>query len=212
MAQVKGLYDAILKGDANKARSATEAAIAAGTAPVDLISESMVPAMDEAGRRFEAKENFMPELLLSSRAMRIAMKTLRPLLTAAEQKMSARVVIGSVMGDRYDIGKNVVASMLECGGFEVIDLGTNVSPEAFVAAVREQDANLVCMSALLTVTMPAMKTTIDALKTAGVRTKVKVLIGGAPVIMQYAKEIDADGYSKNAIGAVSVASNLLTAA
>jgi methylmalonyl-CoA mutase cobalamin-binding domain/chain len=116
------------------------------------------------------------------------------------------------MGDRYDIGKNVVASMLECGGFEVIDLGTNVSPEAFVAAVREQDANLVCMSALLTVTMPAMKTTIDALKTAGVRTKVKVLIGGAPVIMQYAKEIDADGYSKNAIGAVSVASNLLTAA
>ncbi len=212
MAQVKGLYDAILNGDANKARSATGAAIAAGTAPMDLVSESMVPAMDEAGRLFEAKEYFLPELLLSSRAMKSAMKILRPLLTAAGQKMSTRVVIGSVMGDWDDISKNVVASMLEAGGFEVIDLGTNVSPEAFVAAVKEQDAHLVCMSAMLTVTIPAMKTTIDALKTAGVRTKVKVLIGGAPVTMQYAKEIGADGYSENAIGAVSVARNLLTAA
>jgi methylmalonyl-CoA mutase cobalamin-binding domain/chain len=209
---VKGLYDAILNGDANKAHSATEAAIAAGTAPMDLVSESMVPAMDEAGRLFEAKEYFLPELLLSSRAMKRAMKILRPLLAAAGQKMSTRVVIGSVMGDRDDISKNVVASMLEAGGFEVIDLGTNVSPEAFVAAVKEQDAHLVCMSAMLTVTIPAMKTTIDALKTAGVRTKVKVLIGGAPVTMQYAKEIGADGYSENAIGAVSVARNLLTAA
>lgn len=212
MAQVKGLYDAILNGDANKAHSATEAAIAAGTAPMDLVSESMVPAMDEAGRLFEAKEYFLPELLLSSRAMKRAMKILRPLLAAAGQKMSTRVVIGSVMGDWDDISKNVVASMLEAGGFEVIDLGTNVSPEAFVAAVKEQDAHLVCMSAMLTVTIPAMKTTIDALKTAGVRTKVKVLIGGAPVTMQYAKEIGADGYSENAIGAVSVARNLLTAA
>lgn len=212
MAQVKGLYDAILNGDANKARSATEAAIASGTAPMDLVSESMVPAMDEAGRRFEAEKCLMPELLLSSHAMKSAMKILRPLLAAAGQEKPARVVIGSVMGDLYDIGKNVVASMLECGGFEVIDLGTNVSPEAFVAAVREQDAHLVCMSALMTATMPAMKTTIDALKTAGVRTKVKVLIGGAPVTMQYAKEIGADGYSENAIGAVSVARNLLAAA
>jgi methylmalonyl-CoA mutase cobalamin-binding domain/chain len=212
MAQVKGLYDAILNGDANKARSATGAAIAAGTAPMDLVSESMVPAMDKAGRLFEAKEYFLPELLLSSRAMKSAMKILRPLLAAAGQKMSTRVVIGSVMGDWDDISKNVVASMLEAGGFEVIDLGTNVSPEAFVAAVKEQDAHLVCMSAMLTVTIPAMKTTIDALKTAGVRTKVKVLIGGAPVTMQYAKEIGADGYSENAIGAVSVARNLLTAA
>jgi methylmalonyl-CoA mutase cobalamin-binding domain/chain len=212
MAQVKGLYDAILNGDANKARSATGAAVAAGTAPMDLVSESMVLAMDKAGRLFEAKEYFLPELLLSSRAMKSAMKILRPLLAAAGQQMSTRVVIGSVMGDWDDISKNVVASMLEAGGFEVIDLGTNVSPEAFVAAVKEQDAHLVCMSAMLTVTIPAMKTTIDALKTAGVRTKVKVLIGGAPVTMQYAKEIGADGYSENAIGAVSVARNLLTAA
>ena len=118
----------------DKARSATEVAIAAGTTPMDLVSESMVPAMDEAGRLFDAKEYFVPELLLSSRVIKSAMKILRPLLAAAGQEMSTRVVIGSVMGDWYDIGKNVVASMLECGGFEVIDLGTNVSPEAFVAA------------------------------------------------------------------------------
>jgi methylmalonyl-CoA mutase cobalamin-binding domain/chain len=212
MAQVRGLYDAILHGDANKARIATEAAIAAGAAPMDLISESMVPAMDEAGRLFEAKKYFVPELHLSSRAMKSAMSILRPLLAATGQKMLTRVVIGSVVGEFYDIGKNLVASMLEGGGFEVIDLGTNVSPEAFVAAVKEQDARLVCMSALLTVTLPAMKATVDALKTAGVRTKVLVLIGGASVTMEYAKEIGADGYSENAIGAVSVARNLLTAA
>jgi len=212
MARVRGLYDAILNGDANKARMATEAAIAAGAAPMDLISESMVPAMDEASRLFEAKEYLMPELLLSSRAMKSAMKILRPLLAGAGQKKSTRVVIGSVKGDLYDIGKNVVASMLECGGFEVIDLGTNVSPEAFVAAVKEQDARLVCMSALLTVTLPAMKATVEALKIAGLRAKVMVLIGGASVTMEYAKEIGADGYSENAIGALRVARNLLAAA
>ena len=212
MARVRGLYDAILNGDANKARMATEAAIAGGAAPIDLISESMVPAMDEAGRRFEAKEYFVPELHLSSRAMKSAMNFLRPLLAAAGQKMFTRVVIGSVTGEFYDIGKNLVASMLEGGGFEVIDLGTNVSPEAFVAAVKEQDARLVCMSALLTVTLPAMKATVDALKTAGVRTKVLVLIGGASVTMEYAKEIGADGYSENAIGALRVARDLLAAA
>jgi methylmalonyl-CoA mutase cobalamin-binding domain/chain len=211
MAQVTGLYDAILNGDANKARIATEAAIAAGAAPMDLISESMVPAMDEAGRLFEAKKYFVPELHLSSHAMKSAMNILRPLLAAAEQKMFTRVVIGSVKGEFYDIGKNLVASMLEGGGFEVIDLGTNVSPEAFVAAVKEQDARLVCMSALLTVTLPAMKATVDALKIAGMRTKVLVLIGGASVTMEYAKEIGADGYSENAIGALSVARNLLAA-
>ena len=212
MAQVRGLYDAILHGDANKARIATEAAIAAGAAPMDLISESMVPAMDEAGRLFEAKKYFVPELHLSSRAMKSAMSILRPLLAATGQKMLTRVVIGSVVGEFYDIGKNLVASMLEGGGFEVIDLGTNVSPEAFVAAVKEQDARLVCMSALLTVTLPAMKATVDALKTAGVRTKVLVLISGASVTMEYAKEIGADGYSENAIGALRVARDLLAAA
>ena len=206
------LYDAILTGDAKKARTATQAAIDAGTAPLDLISTSMVPAMDEVGRLFEAEEYFVPELLLAGRAMKAAMEILRPLMTAAGQKFATRVVIGTVKGDLHDIGKNIVASMLEGGGFEVIDLGADVAPEKFVAAVEERDPHIVCMSALLTVTMPAMRTTIDALKRAGVRDRVKVLIGGAPVTTEYAKEIGADGYSDNASGAVSLVKRMVAAA
>jgi len=209
MAQSNDLYDAILNGDANKAHAATLAALAAGTAPLHLITESMVPAMDEVGRLFEAEEYYVPELLLAGRAMRSALELLRPLMTAAGEKLPTKVVIGTVKGDLHDIGKNIVGSMLEGGGFEVIDLGTDVSPEKFVAAVEKQKPQSVCLSALLTVTMPAMKTTIDALQTAGLRTQVKVLIGGAPVTMQYAKEIGADGYSENASGAVSLVKSLL---
>ncbi len=209
MARSNELYDAILNGDAKKAHAVTQAAIAAGTKPMTLIAESMVPAMDEVGRLFEQEEYFVPELLLAGRAMKSAMELLRPLLVASGQKMSAKVVIGTVKGDLHDIGKNIVASMLEGSGFDVVDLGIDVTPEKFVAAVTEEDPQVVCMSALLTVTMPAMKTTIDALKTAGVRTRVKVLIGGAPVTLQYAKEIGADGYSENAGGAVDLVRSLL---
>jgi 5-methyltetrahydrofolate--homocysteine methyltransferase len=212
MAQSKELYDAILNGDAKKAHAATEAALAAAAVPLQLISESMVPAMDEVGRLFEAEEYFVPELLLAGRAMRSALEILRPLMTASGQKLATRVVIGTVKGDLHDIGKNIVGSMLEGSGFEVIDLGSDVSPEKFVSAVVEREPQIVCMSALLTVTMPAMKTTIEALKNAGVRTKVKVLIGGAPVTSQYAKEIGADGYSENASGAVGLVRNLLAVA
>ena len=212
MAQSKELYDAILNGDAKKALAATEAGLAAGVAPLDLIQQSMVPAMDEVGRLFESEEYFVPELLLSGRAMKGAMELLKPLLAAAGQKMAVRVVIGTVKGDLHDIGKNIVASMLEGSGFEVIDLGTDVSPEKFVAAVEERKPHVVCMSALLTVTMPAMKTTIDALTSAGLRTHVKVLIGGAPVTTQYAKEIGADGYSENASAAVGMVKTLLAGA
>jgi 5-methyltetrahydrofolate--homocysteine methyltransferase len=209
MAQSKELFDAILVGDAKKAHAATQAALAAGTEPMQLISGSMVPAMDEVGRLFEEEEYFVPELLLAGRAMKSAMELLRPLLVSSGQRMSTRIVIGTVKGDLHDIGKNIVGSMLEGSGFEVIDLGADVSPEKFVAAVEERKPQIVCMSALLTVTMPAMKTTIDALKTAGLRTQVKVLIGGAPVTMQYAREIGADGYSENANGAVSLVRSLV---
>src|SRR5208337_725581 len=172
MGQSNELYDAIINGDAKKAHAATQAALAAGAAPLQLISESMVPAMDEVGRLYECEEYFVPELLLAGRAMRSALDLLRPLMTASGQKLSTKVVIGTVKGDLHDIGKNIVGSMLEGSGFEVIDLGSDVSPEKFVSAVMEQKPQVVCMSALLTVTMPAMKTTIDALKTAGVRTNV----------------------------------------
>src|ERR1035441_3717177 len=212
MAQSKELYDAILNGNAKKAHAATEVELAAGVEPMQLIAESMVPAMDEVGKLFEAEEYFVPELLLAGRAMKSAMELIRPLLVASGQRMAVRVIIGTVRGDLHDIGKNIVASMLEGSGFEVIDIGTDVSPEDFVSAVKERQPHIVCMSALLTVTMPAMKTTIDALSTAGVRTQVKVLLGGAPVTSQYAKEIGADGYSENANGAVSLVKSLLATA
>jgi methylmalonyl-CoA mutase cobalamin-binding domain/chain len=144
--------------------------------------------------------------------MKSAMVLLRPLMVASGQKLATKVIIGTVKGDLHDIGKNIVASMLEGSGFEVIDLGTDVSPEKFVAAVEEHQPHIVCMSALLTVTMPAMKTTIEAFKSAGVRTQVKVLIGGAPVTTNYCKEIGADGYSENASGAVGLVKSLLAAA
>jgi 5-methyltetrahydrofolate--homocysteine methyltransferase len=212
MAQNQELYDAILNGNAKKAHAATEAALAAGDQPMALIQESMVPAMDAVGHLFECEEYFVPELLLAGRAMKSAMELLKPLLAAAGQKMAVRIVIGTVKGDLHDIGKNIVASMLEGSGFEVIDLGTDVSPENFVAAVAERKPHVICMSALLTVTMPSMKLTIDALNTAGLRTQVKVLIGGAPVTSQYAKEIGADGYSENASSAVGLVKNLLAEA
>jgi corrinoid protein of di/trimethylamine methyltransferase len=211
MAQLKDLYDAILNGDARKAHAATETALAAGAQPLQIISESMVPAMDEVGRLFEAEEYFVPELLLAGRAMRSALDLLRPLMAASGEKLATRVVIGTVKGDLHDIGKNIVASMLEGSGFEVIDLGSDVAPEKFVAAVEERKPQIVCMSALLTVTMPSMKTTIDALAAAGLRGQVKVLIGGAPVTQQYAREIGADGYSENASGAVGVVRGLVAA-
>lgn len=209
MEELKALYDAIIAGDAKTARTVTEHAIATGVAPLTLVTEYMIPAMNEVGRRFECNEYFVPELLLAARAMKAALEPLRPLLVASGVQPVGRVVIGTVKGDLHDIGKNLVASMLEGGGFEVIDLGVNVSPEQFVAKVRETNANIVAMSALLTTTMPAMKTTIEALKQAGLRDRVKILVGGAPVTQRYADEIGADGYSETAAGAVPVAKRAL---
>jgi len=212
MSAINDLYDAILVGDAKKAHSATQAGIDAGLGSMDLIQQAMVPAMDEVGRLFEAEEYFVPELLLAGRAMKSAMELLRPLMIASGQKLGTRIIIGTVKGDLHDIGKNIVASMLEGSGFEVIDLGADVAPEKFVAAVRESDPRVVCMSALLTVTMPAMRTTIRALESAGLRDRVKVLIGGAPVTRQYAADIGADGYSENASGAVTLVKEVCSAA
>ena len=212
MARSKELYDAILNGNARQAYAATEAAIAAGVEPMTLISESMVPAMDEVGRLFEAEEYFVPELLLAGRAMKSAMELLRPLLVASGQKLATRVVIGTVKGDLHDIGKNLVAMMLEGAGFEVVDLGTDVTPEKFVKAALEHKPQVVGMSALLTTTMPSMGTTVKALLEAGVRDQVKVMIGGAPVTDAFAKQIGADGYAPDASSAVRMAKSLAGAA
>jgi methanogenic corrinoid protein MtbC1 len=172
---------------------------------MEMVTGYMVPAMDEVGRRFECDDYFVPELLLSARAMKGALALLRPLLAAEGAKSAGRVVIGTVKGDLHDIGKNIVAAMLEGGGFEVIDLGADVSPQKFVDAIKERSPNLVCLSALLTVTMPSMKTTIDAIQAAGVRDSVKVLVGGAPVTADFAKSIGADGFGENATVAVTLA-------
>jgi len=205
MADLKKLYDAVLNGNAKAAVAVTEEAIAENLDPGMLISDVMIPAMAEVGRLYECEEYFVPELLLAARAMKGSLALLRPLLTASGTQPTGTVVIGTVKGDLHDIGKNLVASMLEGGGFEVTDLGTDVSPDLFVSTVREKMPDIVCLSALLTVTVPSMKATIEALTQAGLRDKVKVMVGGAPVTAEFAREIGADGYSENASLAVAAA-------
>lgn len=204
------LYDAILNGNSPAAVEAARKALESGTEPLEVIQSEMVPAMDEVGRLFECEEYFVPELLLAGRAMKASLELIRPLLAASGAQPAGRVVIGAVKGDLHDIGKNIVASMLEGGGFQVTDLGTDVPPEKFVDVVRESRPDLVCLSSLLTVTMPAMKTTIDALASAGLRENAKVIVGGAPVTQRFAEEIGADGYGENAPAAVALARKLVS--
>ncbi len=208
MTDLKPLYDAVLEGNLPTAKSVTEQALAAGVDPQTLLTEAMIPAMDEVGRLFEANEYFVPELLISARAMKGALEIVSPLLKASGAQPAGKVVIGTVRGDQHDIGKNLVAAMLEGGGFEIVDLGVDVSPEKFVEAIETSGANIIAMSALLTTTMPSMKATIQQLEEAGIRDKVKVMIGGAPVTQRYADEIGADAFSDNASGAVRVAREL----
>ena len=210
MADLQKLFDAILKGDNKSAIAITEDAIAEGVQPMTLINNYLIPGMNEVGGRFERGEYFVPELLISARAMKGSLQLLRPLLAASGTQPVGRVVIGTVKGDLHDIGKNLVTSMLEGGGFEVVDLGTDVTPEKFVQAIDEHKANIVALSSLLTVTMPMMKMTIEALQQAEMRDRVKVMVGGAPVTREYADSIGADGYSETATGAVSVARQLST--
>jgi len=205
MVDLQELHEAILNGDAKAAAAVTRAALAQNVPALDLIQQAMVPAMDEVGRRFECQDYFVPELLLSARAMKAALEPLRPLLAASGAQPAGKVVIGTVQGDLHDIGKNLVAALLEGGGFEVTDLGVDVAPEKFVETVQKTNANIVCLSALLTVTMLSMKTTIDGLRAAGLREQVTVLVGGAAVTRQFAEEIGADGYGENASAAVALA-------
>ena len=205
MEDLQPLFDAVVDGNAARARAVAERALGDGVEPLALVTQFMAPAMDEVGRRFERGDYFVPELLLSARAMKSAMELIRPLLAARGGEPIGRVVIGTVKGDLHDIGKNLVAAMFEGGGFEVIDLGVNVTPERFMSAAREKNANIVAMSALLTTTMTSMKTTIEAFTTAGMRNRVKILVGGAPLTKQYADEIGADGFGASAVEAVALA-------
>jgi corrinoid protein of di/trimethylamine methyltransferase len=212
MTDLHRLDDAIVGGDAAAAVAVTREALAQDVEALTLVQEHMIPAMDEVGRRFESEEYFVPELLLAARAMKAAMELVRPRLVASGAQPTGVAVIGTVKGDIHDIGKNLVAAMLEGAGFSVVDLGADVPPGAFAEAVRQSAADLVCLSALLTVTMPSMRTTITALEEAGLRDRVKVLIGGAPVTQQFADEIGADCYGENASVAVALARRLVGAA
>jgi len=205
------LRAAIIEGDWKSAVAATRRSLETGMTPLALVTAHLIPAMDEVGRLFECEDYFIPEMLLSARAMRASMEILRPLLAASGAASAGRVVIGTIKGDLHDIGKNLVASMLEGGGFEVIDLGADVPPQVFVEAARTHNAHIVALSALLTVTMPSMKATIDAFESAGARASVKIIVGGAPVTQRYADSIGADGFSDSASNAVALARQLVAA-
>ncbi|NLE37645.1 MAG: cobalamin-binding protein [Pirellulaceae bacterium] len=209
MADAAELYDAVLTGNAKKAEEITKAALEAGANPSELLGKYMIPAMDEVGRRFECNEYFVPELLIAARAMKKALELLTPHLAAIGAESAGQVIIGTVKGDLHDIGKNLVASMLEGGGFEVVDLGVDVPTEKFVEAVKERKGCILALSALLTTTMTMMKNVIEALDEAGVRESTKIMIGGAPITQQFADEIGADGYSDNASAAVALARKLV---
>jgi len=209
MDEFKDLYNAILTGNAKLAVETTKAALAANVEPTELVQKYMIPAMDEVGRRFECNEYFVPELLIAARAMKASLELISPILAAKGAEPAGRVVIGTVQGDLHDIGKNLVASMLEGGGFQVIDLGVDVPAERFVEAAKEKEGTIVALSALLTTTMTMMKTVIQALEKAGLREKTKVIVGGAPVTQRFAEEIGADGYGETAGAAVALARKLV---
>ena len=202
------LYQAIFKGMAPLAKTAVQESLASGKTPQDIIDESMIPAMEAIGVEFEAGRVFVPNLLLSARAMKSALDILKPLMMAGQTSTLGTVVIGTVKGDLHDIGKNLVASMLEGRGFKVINLGTDVSKERFIEAAKENNADIICLSALLTTTMDYMKEVVDAVRADGLN--VKVMVGGAPLTAEFAAGIGADGYSSNANEAVVVAKKLLS--
>jgi 5-methyltetrahydrofolate--homocysteine methyltransferase len=206
---LKDIYEGVIRGQAPLVQEKVKEALDSGVDPAVILNESMILAMSEVGKRFEEGEFFVPEMLIAARAMQNGMALLKPHLVASEVKSAGKVVIGTVRGDLHDIGKNLVAMMMEGAGFEIHDLGTDVSPEAFVKACLGGDVNVVAMSALLTTTMPQMEATIKALKEAGVRDKVKVIIGGAPITDDYARKIGADGFAPDASRAVRLAKALV---
>ena len=209
---LKGLYDNTILGKAAPVKELTEQGIAADMEPIDLLYKGLIPALQEVGRRFEIGEFFVPEMLLSAKAMQGALLLLKPLLAAKGEKTLGKVVMGTVKGDVHDIGKNLCNIMLEGAGFEVYDLGVNTPPEKFIAAVQLHQADIVGFSAFLTTTMPMFKVNIAALEKAGLRDKVKVKVGGAPVTAEYAKLAGADFYCPDASSTARKAKEIVGAA
>jgi len=207
---LEDLKQAVLSGDEERAAGLTQKALSEGMEPAKILNEALVPAMDVVGKEYEEGKRYIPEMLISAEAMKAAMEVLRPKLVETGVKPRGKVVIGTVEGDLHDIGKNLVAMMLEGAGFEVVDLGTEVTAERFVQAVREHKPDLLGMSALLTTTMVHMPEVIEALKREGLRDGVKVIVGGAPVTQEYAEKIGADGYAEDATRATKLVLRLLS--
>jgi 5-methyltetrahydrofolate--homocysteine methyltransferase len=205
------LKQAVIDGNGDMVLALTQALLAMGTSAREILDEALLPAMAVVGERMRSGECFIPEVLLSARTMQSALELLKPHMVEGDSTSLGTVVIGTVEGDLHDIGKNLVAMLLQGAGFEVVNLGTGVTSARFVAAVREHDAQIIGMSALLTTTLPRMKETIEALTAAGLRDTVKVMVGGAPVTAAYAEEVGADGYGANAAMAVERAQALLEA-
>lgn len=210
MVKLTDLYDAIVKGNLDLAVNTTREALQENISPQSLISDYLIKGMEEIGTQFEEGKAYVPNLLMSARAMKGALELLKPYMENNKEMVSlGKVVVGTVKGDLHDIGKNLVCSMLEGCGFEVINLGVDVSDEKFVQAVKDNKADIVCMSALLTTTMVYMKEVIKAFEKAGIRNEVKIMVGGAPLNEKFAEEIGADGYSDNANAAVTLARKLM---
>ncbi len=203
------LADNIIKGKKNPAAELTQQALAEGIGPQSIITDGLIAGMAVVGEKFKKNEFYVPEVLIAARAMKECMAILQPLLAGAGVKPVGTVVVGTVKGDLHDIGKNLVAMMLQGNGFEVVDLGVDVSPEKYIEAAKEKNADVIALSALLTTTMPSMKQVVDALEAAGVRGQFKVMIGGAPVTQKFSDEIGADGYAPDAASAVDLAKILI---
>jgi len=206
---IKRISDELSDGEADKIELLTLEALRQGLSPEIILKEGLIAGMNIIGERFKQGELFVPEVLLAARAMQAGMNILKPRLIQTGVKPAGRIIIGTVKGDLHDIGKNLVAMMLEGGGFEIIDLGIDTAPERFVKEVRDKKPQILAMSALLTTTLPMMKATIEALKAEGLRDKVKILVGGAPLSQRYADEIGSDGYAPDAVSAVAKARELL---
>jgi methylmalonyl-CoA mutase cobalamin-binding domain/chain len=206
---MQGLYDNTLVGNAPEVRELTEQGLEMGLEPEQLLYDALIPSLEEVGARFERGDFFVPEMLIAARAMQGALDILRPLLAETGAKPIGTFVMGTVKGDVHDIGKNLVNIMLEGAGFTVYDLGVNVAPETFVAQVEEHEPDIVGFSAFLTTTMPMFKANINALEKAGLRDKVIVMVGGAPVTQAYADAVGADGYASDASTAVRLAKDLI---
>ncbi len=207
--RLQKIYDSVLNGEMDEVTGYVQAALDAQLDPGVILNQGMIGAMQEVGRLFEEGEYFVPEMLIAARTMQDGLALLKPYLVQANVQSAGKVVIGTVRGDLHDIGKNLVAMMLEGAAFEIVDLGVDVPPEKFVEAVKTHQPGIVGLSALLTTTMPSMRTTIDALKAAGVRDQVKIIVGGAPVTEAFAHDIGADGFAPDASRAVKLTKSLV---